>query len=183
MPFGCLLKLWSKFSCCFKNVIHIQCWKLSTPYLPHICLSHFTSYNNRNNNSLQLGSNRLKTTQNAWHGLAEFPSTKCSSASLWSIFSTSLGKHWPSQPMACLRTSSYLSTLKTHTVQRDVSVRAWIWHHPFEMCILICVAFELKSKYCLQTSLLLLSKAYHLYDKKSHQSHHLSHLIDTVFVN
>ncbi len=112
MPFGCLLKLWSKFSCCFKNVIHIQCWKLSAPYLPHICLSHFTSCNNRNNSSLQLGSNRLKTTQNAWHGLAEFLSTKCSSANPWSIFSASLGKHWPSQPMACLRTSSYLSTLK-----------------------------------------------------------------------
>jgi hypothetical protein len=70
--------------------------------------------------------------------------------------------------------------LEKHTVQRDVSVEAWIWHHPFEMCILICVALELKSKYCLQTSLLLLSQAYHLYDKKSHQSHHLSHLIDTV---
>jgi len=112
MLFGCLLELWSKFSCCFKNVIHIQCWKLSAPYLPHVCLSHLTSYNNRNNSSLQLGSSRLKTTQNAWHGLAEFLSTKCSSASPWSISSASLGKHWPSQPMACLRTSSYLSTLK-----------------------------------------------------------------------
>jgi hypothetical protein len=76
MPFGCLLKLWSKFSYCFKNVIHIQCWKLSAPYLPHVCLFHLISCNNKNNNSFQLGYSRLKTTQNAWHGLAEFLSTK-----------------------------------------------------------------------------------------------------------